>query len=167
MQVGGFSPNHTRSAGGAGTRAAVPGAVPPHHTHGLPPTFERQASLAWPLPVSLLSLAPDPPTIIRSNRGPLVGHLGTGGTVGCSMPWVALLEGSSYVGNLGPQGPAPQPATSKPLNMVQHTSLHGGDPALRGRPAPWVRPHPGDLFQFPQGEGTRARRALQGLPSRK
>lgn len=79
-----------------------------------------------------------------------------GEQIGDKMPQVVLLKGSSYVGTPGQKGPLP-PACPPPLQSLIWCSsifaLHSSDLALQRQLAPWVRPHPDDLFQFPRAEG--------------
>lgn len=78
--------------------------------------------LAWPLLVSLLSLSPEPPKIIRSHRESTPGVTGNGEHIGYKMPLVVLPKGPSYMGAPGPQGPGPQPTFPpfpQSLSLVQ------------------------------------------------
>lgn len=74
------------------------------------------------------------------------------------------------MGTFGAQGPSPSPSLPPPVpppGAAHLVPTRGRHPALRRQLVPWVRAHPGDLFQFPQSHGVRARLMLQGPPSRK
>lgn len=115
--------------------------------------------------VSLLSLSPDPPKIIRSNRGQLMGLLGMGNRLTRKYPGLCFQKVLPVWALLGGRdGPRPPASPSTWCSSI--FPLHSSDLALQRQLAPWLRPHPDDLF-VSQGTGVRERLLLQEQLSRK
>ena len=161
-QVRWYARDHTEESGRAGTRALPQRSVPTTHTAYLWHVRDL------PGLVSLVSLSPDPPKIIRSNRGQLVGLLGMGNRLTRKCPGLCFQKVLPVWAPLGGrEGPRPVPPASSPSTWCSSIlPLHSSDPALQRQLAPWLRPHPDDLF-VSQGTGVRERLLLREQPSRK
>lgn len=111
MQARWFSPDYSRAAE-LGPGLLTQRSVPPTHTAYLPCLRDRPL---WPCLSWSLSLAPDPPKVIRSHWGQFVGLLGMGNR--CATECLRLCFRKTLLcGHFWGPGliPQPGPPTSSP-----------------------------------------------------